>query len=134
STACRSRRRTNLPRLPWRFAGGPQFFQLVFIAQRIHGLPEAAVQIGLDLAARHERLDRLPLEHPEVVVDFGDNLGREHEEAAVDPAAFVFRLLLKRVDVGLLDAERAEARDRLHAGEGDKLAMVLVEGDGRLYV
>ena len=81
-----------------------------------------------------EGFDGLALEHPAVVLDFGDDFGGEDEEAAVDPAAFVFGFFLEGVDVGVLEAEGAEAGDGLDAGEGDEFAVGLVEGDGGLDV
>ena len=77
-----------------------------------------------------ELLDGLALEHLAVVGDGVDDLGREHEEAAVDPAAFVGGFFLEGVDLRVLEAEGAEAGDGLDAGEGGQLAVLLVEGDG----
>ena len=74
--------------------------------------------------------DGFLLEHLAIVRDVGEDVGLENEEAAVDPAAFVARLLPEGEDLGVLEAESAEACGGLDAGHGDALAMGFVEGDG----
>ena len=123
-----------LPGFPGGFAGGPEFFELLLVAEGVHGLPEAVVEEGLDFAFGDEGFDGLALEHPAIVLDLVDDFGGEDEEAAVDPAAFVLGFFLEGVDVVVLEAEGAEAGDGLDAGEGDQFAVGLVEGDGGLDV
>ena len=103
---------------------------MLLIAKGVHGLPEAVVEEGVDLAFRDERFDGFALEHLEIVGDGVDGFGFEDEEAAVDPAALVGGFFLEGVDLGVFEAESAEAGDGLDAGEGDELAVVFVELDG----
>ncbi len=102
---------------------------MLLVAEGVHGLPEAVVEEGVDLASGDEGFDGFAFEHLEVVGDGVDGLGLEDEEAAVDPAALVGGFFLEGVDLGVLEAEGAEAGDGLDAGEGDELAVLLVEGD-----
>ena len=97
---------------------------MLLVAEGVHGLPEAVMEEGVDLAFGDEGFDGLALEHLGVVGDGVDDFGREDEEAAVDPAAFVGGLFLEGVDLGVLEAEGAEAGDGLDAGEGDELAVL----------
>ena len=94
------------------------------VAQGVHRLPEAVVEEGMDLASGDEGFEGLALEHLRVVGDGVDDLRREDEEAAVDPAAFVVGFFLEGVDLRVLDAERAEACDGLDAGQRDELAVL----------
>ena len=112
------------------FAGGPEFFEVVFVAEGVHGLPEAVVEESVDFALGDEGFDGFALEHLGVVGDGGDDLGGEDEEAAVDPAAFAGGFFLEGVDLGVLEAEGSEAGYGLDAGEGGELAVGAVEGDG----
>ena len=63
-----------------------------------------------------ELLHRLALPHRGVALDVVADLGREHEVAAVDPAAVALRLLLEAVHLVVGDLQRPEAPGRLHPG------------------
>src|SRR6266702_1216330 len=123
-----------LPGFPWSLARGPELFELLLVAEGVHCLPEAVVEEGLHLTPGDEGLDDLALEHPAVVLDLLDHLGRQDKEAAVDPSAFVFGLLLEGVDVVVFQSEGAEPGDGLDAGEGDELAVFLVKSDAGLDI
>jgi hypothetical protein len=64
-----------LPGFPGGVAGGPELFELLLVAEGVHGLPEAVVGEGLDLAAGDQGFDGLALEHPVVVFNLGDDFG-----------------------------------------------------------
>ena len=86
-----------------------------FVAECIHGLPKAVVEKRVDLAFRDEALDGFAFEHLAVVGDAVDDFRREDEEAAVDPSAFVAGFFLEGINLRVMEAESAEARDGLHA-------------------
>src|SRR5579859_92637 len=73
----------SLPELPWRRARVPQRVQMLLVAQRIHGLPKAAMHPGRELPARCEILHRLLLPDGLRPVDQLEHARLEHEEAAV---------------------------------------------------
>src|ERR1700730_1823153 len=98
---------------------------MLLIAQRIHRLPEASMEEGLDLALCDKRLNRLAFEHLRIVGDGIDRLWIEDEESAVDPPALVGGLLLERIDLRVFEPKGAEAGQRLHARTRGLLAMRL---------
>src|SRR5260370_18922810 len=100
---------------------------MLLVAQRIHGLPEAFMKEGLDLALCNESFDRLAFEHLRIVGDRIDRLWIENEEAAVDPPALVAGLLLEGVDLSVLQSQRSETRKRLHTGQRNQLVVALVK-------
>jgi len=63
---------------------------VLLIAESVHGLPEAVMQEGVNLSLSNQGFDGFTLEHLNVVGDGADGIGRENEEAAVDPAAFAW--------------------------------------------
>ena len=67
------------------------------VAQGVHGLPETAVEIGGKLALAGQAFHGLAFPEGGVAVDAVDDLGRQHEEAAVDPAAIACGFSLKLV-------------------------------------
>ena len=71
-------------------------FQHVFVAQRIHGLPESVVTIRRQPAILRKALERLAFPHRVVAADVFDDARFEHEKAAIDPGAVAFRLFLVR--------------------------------------
>ena len=85
-----------LPGFPGGFALLPELFELLLVAEGVHGLPKAVMKEGVDFAFGDERFDGLALKHLGVVGDGVDGgLAREDEEAAVDPAAFIFGFFLE---------------------------------------
>ena len=58
-----------------------------------------------------------------------EHLGREHEEAAVDPAFADLRLLLELGHALAVEPEAAEAGRRPDGGDGGELAVAAVKGD-----
>ncbi len=83
----------------------PQRLEVVHVAQRVHRLPEALVPVGHQLAVRGEPLERAALPERLVVGNEIEHVGREDEEAAVDPALADLRLLLELDDRVALAAE-----------------------------
>src|SRR5664279_1403678 len=64
-------------------------------------------------------------------VDVAPDVGRQHEEAAVGPAAVAARLLLELAHARALDVERAEATRRLHGGDRRAGPLFAMEGHER---
>src|SRR4051794_24471923 len=85
--------------------------------------------VGRELLVLRQALQRLLLPYGGVAVDVARHLGREHEEAAVDPAPVALRLLLVAADQVVVDVERAEAARRLYGGDGGEPAVLAVEAD-----
>src|SRR3954470_15809137 len=123
--------RGSLPDLPRGARTRPELLQVLAVPQRVHGLPEAGMQVRRKLALARELLHRLALPDRFVALDVVHDLWREHEEAAVDPGAIAARLLLEARDPVPVDRERAEAPRGLGGGEGRERALLLVEADGR---
>src|ERR1035438_8258989 len=98
--------------------GGPQLVEVVAVAQGVHRLPEAVVAVARELAFGGERAHRGLLPHGLRPLEVAGDLGREHEEAAVGPAAVAARLLLEPACAIAVDVERAEAARWLHCGDG----------------
>src|SRR4051812_48076581 len=90
-------------------------------------MPEAAMAVRRKLVLLRQALERLVLPGRVVAFDVVADLWRQHEEAAVDPAALA-RLLLEAADPVATEVDRAPAPARLnrrHRGEG---ALPAVEG------
>src|SRR6187402_805813 len=121
--------RSLLPGLPRSFPFAPKVFQLLLVAECVHGLPESVVEEGLHLALCNKGLQRFPLKHPGVILDLFKHAGGQNEEAPVDPAAFVFGLFLEGVDVVVLESECSKACQGLNGGERDFLTVSFVELD-----
>ena len=100
SHACRP---FHSPDFPRRLAGLPEILEMSLIAQRIHRLPEAVMEIDAELAVRGEPFHRLAFPDGRIALDIVADLGRQHEEAAVDPAAVAERLFLEPGDPIALD-------------------------------
>ena len=101
------------------------------VAQGVHGLPEAVVTEGGELAFQGQTFHGLSLPDGGVAFDVVDDLGGEDEEAAVDPGAVAVGLFLEASDLVLavVQIERAEAAWWLGGGEGGEFALFPVEGD-----
>ena len=104
----------------------PKSFEIVFITQRIHRLPEPIVKVNAELAVRSQPFHRLALPHGRVAGDVVADLGRQHEEPAVDPSAIAERLLLEPGDPIALVAQRAKAARRLCSRDGRQQAAAAV--------
>ena len=107
----------------------PEFFEALLVAQGVHWLPEPMMKVGLDLLLGGEFLDWAALECSAFVGDFADDRRRKDKEAAVDPAAFALRLLLKGSDLGSFEAEAAEPGSGVNGRDRGQLPVALVEGD-----
>lgn len=99
------------------------------VAQGVHGLPEAVVAIGGELAFMGQALHGFTLPDGGVAVDVVDDLGGEDEEAAVDPGAVPVGLFLEAGDLGFREIECAKATGWLGGGQGGQFALFPVEGD-----
>src|SRR4051794_9156941 len=125
-------RRSRLrPDAPGRVARRPHVLELLALAQGVHRVPEAPVEVGLQVPLGGQRLERLALPHGRVAVDVAPDVGLEDEEAAVDPRAVPARLLEEPGDAVAVDLQRAEATARLHGGDGGERAAGAVVPDER---
>ncbi len=101
-----------------------------FITQCIHGLPEAAVREGVELASAGKLLERLAFPTDAVTFDIVEHARFQDEEATVDPGAIARGFLLETVNVTVcLELNGAIAAGRLNGGQGRKLAVSTVECD-----
>ena len=64
------------------------------------------MEVRLHFLLRGQAFERIALEHRGVTGNLAQDLWRQNEETAIDPAALALRLLLERIDGGLLDAQR----------------------------
>src|SRR6185503_6216539 len=119
----------SLPFLPGRGARRPQLLEVALVAQRVHRVPEAVVAVGRELPLGGEALHRLALPHRVIAVDVAADLGGQHEEAAVDPAAVAVRLLLEAAHALVLHLQGAEAPGRLHGRDRRERVLGAVEVD-----
>src|SRR4030095_13333316 len=85
--------RSSSPDLPGRRRAGPELLEQETIAHGVHGLPEAVMAEGGELAASRELLQGFLLPHGIIASDEVDDRLREHEEAAVDEALACRQLL-----------------------------------------
>src|SRR5437016_2687198 len=109
--------RDSAPRLPRRATRGPHLVEMVLVAQRIHRLPEAAVEMRRKRTLSCQTLQRLALPHGGIAFYVIENRRRQDEETAVDPAAIALGLFLKAGDEPVFQHKRTKAARRLHRGE-----------------
>ena len=101
---------SSLPHLPGGLSRTPQGIELGLVPKSVHGLPEAAVLVGHQLAFTGEGFQRFALEHRGVPLDEVEDARLEDEEAGVDPSAVPLRLLLEPADPSVLrEIEGAES-------------------------
>jgi hypothetical protein len=121
---------TALPLLPRRFPRPPKLIQVLLIPQRIHRLPESPMKESVHLILRHQPFNRFPLEHLRIVRHRVDRPRLQHKESSIDPPAFIRRLLLERINLGILQPQRPKPSHRLHTRQRHRLPMRLMELDG----
>src|SRR3954451_22327359 len=83
--------------------------------------------VGHELPVTRQVLQRLPLELDHVAINIIEDLRLAYEKGAIDPAFAGLRLLVEHGDGVALHLQVAEARRRAHRGQGDELAVRLVE-------
>src|SRR5690606_23489215 len=105
----------------------PQLLEELLLLERVHARPEAVVAVAHQLAVLHEAVDRLALPAARVAVDVVDGLRLEDEEAAVDPALALLRLLVEVLDPVALERQVAEARRRADGRDGRDAPVGAVE-------
>jgi hypothetical protein len=79
---------------------------LLAVAQRVHRLPEAMMEKGVDLIFGHKSINRFLLEHLAIVLDVGKNVGLQDKETTVNPATLFVRLLPKRKYLVVFETEQ----------------------------
>src|SRR5262249_10637310 len=117
------------PNGPRALARFPEPFQIVLVAQRVHGRPKAVVSVSHELAVPRKFLWGRVLEHFHVTVDILEDLRLQNEERPVDPALGSLRLLLKGYYLVALEAHMAVTRRRSHGRDSGQLSVSAVEGD-----
>ena len=116
------------------FAGLPQLFEVIFLAQGIHAGPEAGVAVSHELVVLSEPFNGLALPDRFIAGDVIDRLALQHIEPAVDPALVTMRLFLEAGNQVLVVLQTAESSRRQHGGNRGKLPMGIVELDECLDV
>src|SRR3989442_13064392 len=107
-----------LPDLPGRFAAVPEFFQHVFLFQRVHAGPEAIVLIAHQFPILGDLFDWLALPNGIITVDVVEDAAVEEEIPAVDPAFTGLRVFVEGgttfavKDDAAKTCRRADGRDR----------------------
>src|ERR1700736_3683126 len=89
----------SLPQFPRRRAALPQRIQVLLVAQRIHGLPEAPMHPGGQLTVRSQIFHGFLFPNRIMAVDEFQHAGLENEDAAVDEAPFGGWLLLEGTEL-----------------------------------
>ena len=107
----------------------PTRLQLVLVAQRIHGLPEPQVLVGLQLAIAAEGFQRHRFPRHIITLDQRQHARRQYEKAAIDEAAIAARFFGETRHHVALAPQRAVASRGLHRGHRGRLAVAAVEGD-----
>src|SRR6266511_1689103 len=102
---------------------------MVLIAERVHRLPEAAMMEGAQLARTRQARQRVLLERGGIAFDVFAHLGREHEEAAIDPLSVAGRFLLEVEDRIVVHHQRTPASGGLHGGQRRQLSVLLMNLD-----
>ena len=74
-----------VPNFPGGNTFGPHFLQHHFVAQAVHGVPEAGVWEREKIAFPGEVLHPLLFPGDQVAADLVNHFGFEHEEPAADP-------------------------------------------------
>src|SRR5690606_30238130 len=108
----------------------PQFFEMVFVAQRVHRLPETVVFEGRNLIIARQVFHRLAFPDGFITRDIREYSRFEYEETAVNPAA-VSGLFVERDDGFAFQPEQSETARRLRGGDGGELFLRAMKLDGR---
>src|SRR5262249_27855652 len=109
--------RSLFPNGPRALARFPEPFQIVLVAQRVHGRPKAVVSVSHELAVPRKFLQGRVLEHFHVAVDIVEHLRFQHEERPVDPTLGSLGLLLEGYHLIALEAHVAVTRRWTHGGD-----------------
>ena len=84
-----------LPDLPGRFTAVPEFFQDIFLFQRVHTGPEAIVLIPHQFPILGHVFDRIAFPDGVIAVDVVEDTAVEEEIPAVDPTLAGLRLFVE---------------------------------------
>src|SRR5579885_263363 len=125
------RRPRSMPDLPRRLARGPQLFQHALVAQRIHGMPEAAMLERHHLTHGGKTDNRRTLPARLVALDEIEHARGEHEEAAVDQSPIAARLLDEGGYRVSLTLDGAVASRRPYCGDRRQSAVAKMKFDLR---
>src|SRR5436189_6375079 len=96
-------RRASPPQPPWRLPRLPEVFEVILVAQRIHGLPEPGMPERGQLAFIGELWQRPGLPSCGIALDAVDDRRLEDEIAAIDDALVPRRLLDEAPDALAVD-------------------------------
>ena len=84
----------------------------MLVAERIHRVPKAIVEIGAQLVLLRKLFERFTLPHCHLVGDIVDCLGLEYEKPPVDSPAIAAWLLTKAFDAATMNVKCTEAAGR----------------------
>src|SRR5271169_5479273 len=107
---------------------------MALVAQSIHRLPESLMVVDRQLIVAGQMFERLALPNRCVAFDIVADFRGEHEEAAIDPAAFADRLLTKTDDARAIRFERPEPAGRLRRSDSGEPTLALVEREEGLQI
>jgi hypothetical protein len=104
---------------------------VLFVAQRVHGLPETTMHPGRQLTVRRQALQGFVFPHRVVALDQFQHAGFQYEKTTVDQAALGRRLFLERDYLAALGNDAAKTRRGPNAGHRGFAAVIGMEGEFR---
>src|SRR5882762_7740935 len=116
-----------LPDLPGRFAAVPEFFQSIFLFQRVHAGPEAIVLIAHQFPVLGELFDRIAFPDSVVTIDVVEDTAVEEEITAIDPALASLRLFVEGGNAVSVECDATKTRWRAYGRDRRQLAVGLME-------
>src|SRR5205823_10545433 len=117
-----------IPDLPRRVAGGPQIFQKLVLARRVHALPESLVTIGGQLAVAGALGQSVRFQNTVRITQIAlDKFLFEDHEAAVDVARGRLRLFGEAGNQLIVQFNLAESTGWMDSGDRGQLAGSAVE-------
>ena len=116
-----------LPDLPGRFAAVPEFFQHVFLFQRVHAGPETIVLIAHQFPILGDLFDRVALPDGVIAVDIVEDAAVEEKIPTVDPALAGLRFFVEGGNAVTVKRDAAKTRWRADGRDGRQLPVGLME-------
>src|SRR5262245_12856819 len=115
--------RRSLPDFPWRFAGCPQLFQHVLVAQGVHCLPKSPMLEGHHLSHCREPDDWRDLPADIIAFDEIEAARRQDEKPAIDQPTVAARFFDERLHYVPLTFQGAITPRRTHSCHSRQLPM-----------
>src|ERR1700682_2580706 len=100
-----------LPFLPRGVSSPPQILDNLFLAERVHRLPIAAMLKRAELLVLRELYHRFTLPNAIIACNHVKDRACQYEKTTIDPASVAVRLLVESIDatVVVIDFDGAEA-------------------------